>query len=107
MSGKPPTHPKLNTRKNKKNLSSGIFNATDTIVKFKRNADTIMAKVEKQDGSFKTIVLSTKEAIQSVLKAIERNRPVKFKVIQLNKSIVIKSYRITEEAAKQFMDLQA
>ena len=66
-----------------------------------------MAKVEKQDGSFKTIVLSTKEAIQSVLKAIERNRPVKFKVIQLNKSIVIKSYRITEEAAKQFMDLQA
>ena len=106
MSGKPPTHPKINTRKKKTNLTSGIFNATDTIVKFKKSATTIIGKVEKQDGTFKTIVLSTNEAIQTTLKAIEKNRPVKFKVIQTNKSMVIKSFRITEEAAKQFLDLQ-
>ena len=87
-------------------MTSGIFNATDTIVKFKKSATTIIEKVEKQDGTFKTIVLSTNEAIQTTLKAIEKNRPVKFKVIQTNKSMVIKSFRITEEAAKQFLDLQ-
>jgi len=109
MSGKPPTHPKSvnKTRKNKLIQDTGIFGSIDVIVKFKRDPNTynIIGKVTKLDGTVKTIVLSTNEAIETTLKAIENNRPVKFKVIQANKSMVIKSYRITEEAAKQFLKL--
>jgi len=109
MSGKPPPHPKSvnKTKKNKLNLSAGIFGSIDTIVKFKRDPNTynIIGKVTKSDGAVKTIVLSSEEAIETTLKAIENNRPIKFKVIQANKSMIIKSYRITEEAAKQFLKL--
>ena len=108
MPGKPPPHPpsKTNVTRKSKIKTNGILGAMETIIKFKRNKEnTFVGKIQKGNGSFKTIILSSKEAIDTLTEAFDNNTPVSFKVIQTNKTTVVKSYRITEEAARQFLEL--